>query len=590
MAITYVGATSSSSDQTGTSISTTLPAHQVGDLIIGWIDPQESIPDVPSGWTSLRQSGFTRAFYRFAADTSTSQTITFPASTLSAWTYVAYRGAGSVVYKGEASSTTASFTDAAVGQVLHLAEGDSGSVIGPATGTTQRAADRRNLSCNAGIFEDDVSSGTQPARAFSPTNRVVTVKLYEPATPDGENVAFSVYQNVGVPPLTPDRDAAFSLYQNVGLAPLTPDRDAAFSLYQNVTVGPKLGTASLTATSSLTAATSVIRVVTVSLTATSTLVAIQGIIVANANLTATATLTAPGVKVRPATSALTATATLTATGSALRVYTLAGEGSLEVTNVVREEHLFARVMILDKTFTQAPMSLTVVVEGGWPEDDVSFAIDGTEVLQRTLDSDGGLAATSIPVPEALGSVGGHTLTMESLTAEIGSQTADTFALTLAPDTPPTPVGGDIAAVVVPEAATVRWVLQDVLPGGLGSYVFPNNPTSMTNPHVKKQLSQTHTTAVNTGRYHISEVAEFSVQWSFTGVCFSQAHHDAMLAFSQLKRRFYIIDHRNRAWTVAALSFDPTARLRSNINGVFTDWAHDYTFTVLVMDQNWTVPG
>ena len=249
--------------------------------------------------------------------------------------------------------------------------------------------------------------------------------------------------------------------------------------------------------------------------------------------------------------------------------------------------------ILDDTLVQAPSLVTFQVTGGWPGDDVDIDIDGTVVLTTVLDSEGALAATSVPVSEVLGTVGSHTLTMTSLTLAVGYTTSDTFTVELAPLPTPDPVGDDADPVVVPEAETptgvYRWVLQDLAPGGLGSYVFPNNPESMTAPHFQRLLTQHHTTSVTSGQYHVSEPGGFAVEWSFAGVCLTQAHYDALVAFSELPRRFYLIDHRNRAWKVTFTVVDFTARLRTNVNGGLTDWVHDYEVSALIYDQNWSVP-
>lgn len=259
----------------------------------------------------------------------------------------------------------------------------------------------------------------------------------------------------------------------------------------------------------------------------------------------------------------------------------------------RSVQLDAHLMILDTTLSQAPTAVTAVVDGGWPNDDVEFDIDGTVVLASTLDSVGGLGATSMMVSEANGAAGTHTLRMTSMTAAPGYQTTATFTVERDPSAAPATVGSDALAAEVAGTSTpsgvYRWALQDVMPGGLGNYIFPNNPTAMSSPHFKKMLSQTHTTSVSEGQYHISEVGDFAVEWQFSGFCGTQEFHDKLLAFRDVKRRFYLIDHRNRAWKVTFTDVDMVARKRSNVNGVMTDWAHDYTVSALIYDQNWQVP-
>jgi len=563
----FVGGTNSTTDQTGTSITTTLPAHNTGDVIVGWVDSPDTVPQLPSGWTALAQTGFTRAFYRVAPDTSTSSAITFPTSTSApAWCYAAYRNVGSVTFDSEGTGAiTAGFTDNTMIGVLHLVEGDGGTVIGPASSTYTRAADRRSLGANAGIFENGTTTGTIGGRNFGTANRWVNLKL--------------------MPVAAPVLNATAALATTSTLT-ATGVRAAAASR-------------GLTTVSTLTAIGVAERTASHGLTATSTLTAIvSGPTVSGAaTLVAASTLTVTAVRAQPASTALVSTSVLTGTASSGAVTRDATAALATVSTLTadadRTQHLYPRMMILTKIVPQAPTSVIVVVDGGWPSDIVRFTVDGITVMNKTLDSVGGLGQTSIPVPEALGAAGVHTLMMESIFRELTYTMSDTFTVSLPPAPAPVAPPADAPVVVVPEAATptgvYRWVFQDRMPGGLGTYVFPNNPTSMSNPHVKKMLAQTHTTAVDTGQYHMTEVAEFAINWSFQGVCLSQAHYDILDQFAKLKRRFYIIDHRNRAWTVAGVSFDPQARLRTNLNGTLTDWVHDYTFNAIIMDPNWVVP-
>lgn len=249
--------------------------------------------------------------------------------------------------------------------------------------------------------------------------------------------------------------------------------------------------------------------------------------------------------------------------------------------------------ILDDTLHRAPTVLTVVVSGGWADDDVEFAIDGNPVLTTKLDATGGMAPTSIGVNEAMGAQGSHLLSMTSLTYQAGFAVADTFTIETAPTPAMIVIGSDADPVLVPGAQSptgvYRWVLQDLHPNGLGSYVMPRNPASMTNPHYTRLLTQEHTTSVRDGKYHVAEVGQGAVEWQFGGFCHTQEFYDKLVAYYELPRRFYVIDHRNRAWTVVFTSLDFKARLRTNVDGSITDWAHDYQVSALIYDQDWKVP-
>jgi hypothetical protein len=258
----------------------------------------------------------------------------------------------------------------------------------------------------------------------------------------------------------------------------------------------------------------------------------------------------------------------------------------------RVEQLNAILEVLDDTQKQAPTAVTVAVSGGWPNDDVQFDIDGTTVFTGTLDTDGSLMALSLPVGTSY-LAGTHTVTMTSLTAAPGYTTSDTFDLAYDPAVPLMTIGTDADPVEIAAAQTStgvrRWVLQDLMPGGLGSYILPTNPSTMTSPHYSRLLNQDHTTSVAAGIYHVTEVAEHAVEWQFSGFCHTQEFYEKLVAYSQLNRRFYLIDHRNRAWIVAFTSLDMRARKRADVDGVLTDWAHDYTVSALIYDQDWKVP-
>lgn len=284
-------------------------------------------------------------------------------------------------------------------------------------------------------------------------------------------------------------------------------------------------------------------------------------------------------------------------GSQLQVETTAAtftsEGVVSNDGGLRLETRVPVIMILDDTIYKAPTALTFMVTGGWPDDDVEFAVDGTPLLTTKLDSTGVLGATSISISEAIGTQGTHLLGMTSLTVQAGYAVYATFTIESPPSTLPVVIGQDADPVEIPGAQTpsgvYKWVLQDLMPGGLGSYVMPQNPVSMSSPHFQRTLSQEHTTSVRDGVYHIAEVGITAVEWQFAGTCLTQAFYDKLVQYYELPRRFYVIDHRNRAWTVAFTSLDFKARLRTNVDGSLTDWVHDYTVTALVYDQNWKVP-
>lgn len=271
----------------------------------------------------------------------------------------------------------------------------------------------------------------------------------------------------------------------------------------------------------------------------------------------------------------------------------ASEGVMGSDGGLRVETRTPLLEIMDDVLYRAPTALTFMVSGGWADDDVEFAIDGTPVLTTKLNSMGALGPMSVSVNTTLGTAGSHLFTMTSLTYQAGYAVADTFTIEVDPSPALLVVGQDADPVAVPGAVSstgvYRWVLQDLHPGGLGSYILPRNPATMTNPHYQRTLAQEHTTSVRDGRYHIAEVGQGVLEWQFGGFCDSQEFYDKLVAYYELPRRFYVIDHRNRAWIVVFTSLDFKARLRTNVDGNITDWAHDYQVSALIYDQDWKVP-
>lgn len=233
-----------------------------------------------------------------------------------------------------------------------------------------------------------------------------------------------------------------------------------------------------------------------------------------------------------------------------------------------------------------PSTLTVFVQGAGSLEVVTFSIDGDDVWTATADAFGDVGPIDIPLGEDL-TESSHTLTATSpsngiqdlafviLTALVGG-TADP--------------GVDAPPVLVADSAG-RWVLQDLLLDGLGSWVMPINPKSMSNPHVSKVVQTGHTTSVATGRYQLGESNLGVVQWTISGYCPDQVFHEHLEAYAELARRIYVIDHRGRAWKVAVQALEITPRKRQlNEDGTPQDWASDYRMVFDVLDQAFLTPS
>jgi hypothetical protein len=246
------------------------------------------------------------------------------------------------------------------------------------------------------------------------------------------------------------------------------------------------------------------------------------------------------------------------------------------------------VIAMDKVLRRAPTSLAVSVNGAVAEETLSFKIDGVEVYTADADADGSILEISIPVPDTV-DAGTHTVTVD------GSEASgeDTFTMERDADAPPLFQGLDTDPVLIPEAhvdGVYRWVLQDLMPEGLGSWVMPINPSSMTSPGVQKTITGQHSTAAVSGQYHLWRGIDMPIEWSFSGFCPDQDFYEQLQAYAAITRRFYIIDHRNRAWKVAITGLDMVARKRRlDEHGVPQDWRHDYTVHAVIYDQTPRTP-
>jgi hypothetical protein len=253
------------------------------------------------------------------------------------------------------------------------------------------------------------------------------------------------------------------------------------------------------------------------------------------------------------------------------------------------------VVVLDDELSRAPTSVTVVVDGGRPQVEARFSIDGTLVYTDDLDINGSLEPTSLPVTETVGgALGSHTVSVEQ---DVIGSTSDTYTMAKDPQAQPSIQGPDTDPVAVPgavDALGVRhWVAQDLLAevdGGIGSYIFPRNPREMSSPHLQFALKTHHTTARSEGMFHIFQAGAIPVEWTFSGLATTEEEVAALEAYRDLNRRFYTIDHRNRAWKTVWTNVDIVPRLRSVYNGEVTDWLTDYTVTAIIVDQNYRTPA
>lgn len=248
------------------------------------------------------------------------------------------------------------------------------------------------------------------------------------------------------------------------------------------------------------------------------------------------------------------------------------------------------VSIMNPTIAITPASLTVTVSEALSSEDVVFLVDGIETLRHPPDSTGSLSLVSVPVP-ATSVTGEHDLVV--LQGVSGSGAA-TFTVLNAAIPPPVQTGPDAPPVQIPGAIQLngvrRWVLQDLMPGGLGSWVMPMNPAEMGSPAFTRELTVKGTTASveQGGQFHVYEDAFTPVPWEFSGYLPTEEMREQLEAYAALNRRWYLHDHRGRAWKVVFEALNLEARLTQIWNGEWTNEGHDYSATVMVLERDWVL--
>lgn len=264
---------------------------------------------------------------------------------------------------------------------------------------------------------------------------------------------------------------------------------------------------------------------------------------------------------------------------------------------VDDSYLSELVMQLHtQQIDSAPSAVVVsIVDALAAGGDVVFRIDGREVFRHAPDPDGGLDLVSVPVPD-LRDAGGNQIMQPGQHTLRASQGVASAEATFAVLNPPPPVeeliGQDAPPVLVPGSVqpdgSRRWVFQDLAPNGLGSWVLPMNPKEMESPAFSRNLTTKTTTASAEvgGQFHIYEDATTPVEWTFSGYCPTEEMREHLEAFDALNRRWYLHDHRGRAWKVTFSALELEPHLTQIWNGDITNEGHDYKATVEVLERDW----
>lgn len=246
------------------------------------------------------------------------------------------------------------------------------------------------------------------------------------------------------------------------------------------------------------------------------------------------------------------------------------------------------LQILESTINQAPDQMDVVVFNADPDWPIDFYVLGSPTVISTgyADSEGVLQPMSVEIP--LLDAGTYTLVAQMraymprwdwIVAESPGTGLDTFQVLHDPPERPTDLPLDDLPVLVAQGYPIRhWVLQDAQAGGLGSYVLPRNPRSASSPHPVRELANAMSVGA-AGQVHVWEGVQKPRPWTFSGFITDQAMLDEMQSYFELPRRFFIVDHHNRAWTVTWDRFAVT--MNESKKGSDFPYSHTYEASVTV---------
>lgn len=254
------------------------------------------------------------------------------------------------------------------------------------------------------------------------------------------------------------------------------------------------------------------------------------------------------------------------------------------------------VQIPHPEIDSAPSALVVSVFEALTEDDIVFRVDGREVFRHEPE-DGGLDLVSVPVPDLRDSgrnhlmqPGAHTLRVTQAQAAGEAE----FNVVNPPAGVPEEVTEDAPPVYIEGSiqpnGTRRWVFQDLMPGGIGSWVLPMNPDpeKTESPPFSRDLTVKTTTLSDEqgGQFHIWEGDWQPAEWRFGGYCPSEEMREQLEAYYALERRWYLHDNRGRAWKVTFQNLSMVPRLTQIWNGEWNVQGHDYEAVVLVTSRGW----
>ncbi len=221
----------------------------------------------------------------------------------------------------------------------------------------------------------------------------------------------------------------------------------------------------------------------------------------------------------------------------------------------------------------APSDVSAIGAGGYVMDVTAIVAElilvtgysGASVVQLLVDDNGTTSGTDLTL--------GNAQLLVAYTLAGGAPTGSLpFHVTLAPRSAPT----DPSADTTPDGVTLgSWTFIDLASGGLGSYVFPNNPTSMTSPFSGRVYTNKAATAPRSNAITF-EGAQKPAQWSAQGTTLDQGFTQELEKWVNLNKRFVVVDHHGRGWAVSFENYDAVPTKDNNQR-----WAMTYTLSFIV---------
>lgn len=262
----------------------------------------------------------------------------------------------------------------------------------------------------------------------------------------------------------------------------------------------------------------------------------------------------------------------------IRVYPLddannAGTGSLAWAFTARPDGLLE--LMVEPISYDAYDWLRASILSATPEGYVELYVDGDLVDVVVVDDSGMVVGFTVPIGDL--TPGLHTLMAHDVpTGQESAKEFEVVIFTVGGDVDPTPVGPTSPASSDP---VIRWIFEKVLPSPSPGeiYTFPNNPSSMSTPHAPRVISAEHTSAPD-GQPILWEGLGAPVEWVVEGFCFEQAHADALEYWHSQNRRFWAVDHLQRAWAVTFEALDWTTVRDSK-----HPWAARYRIKLFIYD-------